>query len=602
MSNESGEHDSRPSFSVVIPVFNDPIGLLRAVDSVLEQSLADFELIVVDDGSTLPVDLHLNDSRLRLIRLERSSGPGAARNKGIAASRGRYVAFLDSDDAFGPHRLRNAAAAHQLGFDAVVCNGTKNRAAGTATIAINIRDYTHGFTPQLGRVSIARSQCIAFDETFFACQDIDWWLRLPATLTTCEIASRDHQFIGTGHERVLNSPSARLSHSYRLMERHPDVYRAGRPRSFRLLRIAMMERRQGSTALALNATISALRSDHSIATFKQALRIWISRPEFVAVSIDDRPLPPVPRLRAIQYRPLVLGSAETRLRFVSRRDKVLSAFAWVTHLTGLRDTAGGAIHISQRQAICAYGIAFSDSGGSQRTAPYVKEPLETELFARLIQRGSIFVDIGAGSGWYSLVASRRVGPEGRVLAFEFDDEHLRSLEALVEVNKIGERVAVRRMTLTRLQQPTTREDGFCAFGTPDAPEPKDMIENESMALEPADCWKLCPERPISVVKVSVDRDGLSILRSLIRSRPSRRQPPTYVVSGDVVHGNPANHDGMAAAHELMVAEGYLTFVVDYLSGGLVPFIVDSIVPLSMGMIVAIPASESKQMIRMVHGG
>ncbi|MEJ1962190.1 MAG: glycosyltransferase family 2 protein [Gammaproteobacteria bacterium] len=90
-----------PLFSVVIPTFNRPSMLKRAVLSVLAQSYSRFEVIVVDDGSSTPCDAvlrELGSPCVRLLRSEHNRGQGAARNLGIEAARGDYIAFLDDDD------------------------------------------------------------------------------------------------------------------------------------------------------------------------------------------------------------------------------------------------------------------------------------------------------------------------------------------------------------------------------------------------------------------------------------------------------------------------------------------------------------------------
>jgi glycosyltransferase involved in cell wall biosynthesis len=95
--------------SVVIPSFNRLNVLPRAVESVLAQDEPDFELIVVDDGSSDGTKAWLaaqTDSRLQVIASERNRGVSAARNLGLAAARAPVVAFLDSDDAYRPQRLR----------------------------------------------------------------------------------------------------------------------------------------------------------------------------------------------------------------------------------------------------------------------------------------------------------------------------------------------------------------------------------------------------------------------------------------------------------------------------------------------------------------
>ena len=92
--------------SVVIPAYNHARYLAAAIDSALAQTYAPVELIVVDDGSTddTPRVLAAYGDRIRVIR-QPNQGAGAARNAGLAASRGEYVAFLDSDDIWLPRKL-----------------------------------------------------------------------------------------------------------------------------------------------------------------------------------------------------------------------------------------------------------------------------------------------------------------------------------------------------------------------------------------------------------------------------------------------------------------------------------------------------------------
>ncbi|MEM1203973.1 MAG: glycosyltransferase family A protein [Acidobacteriota bacterium] len=100
-----------PDVSVVIATHGRAALVPAAVTSILDQDFDDFELLVVDDGSTdrtpeVLADLAARDPRIRVLRNERPLGPGAARNRGIDAARGRFVAILDDDDRALPHRLR----------------------------------------------------------------------------------------------------------------------------------------------------------------------------------------------------------------------------------------------------------------------------------------------------------------------------------------------------------------------------------------------------------------------------------------------------------------------------------------------------------------
>lgn len=92
--------------SVVIPTYNRASYVTKAIQSVLTQSYTDHEIIVVDDGSTDDTQQVLQSyaNRIRIIRQE-NAGPSAARNLGVEAARGRWVAFLDSDDEWAPEKL-----------------------------------------------------------------------------------------------------------------------------------------------------------------------------------------------------------------------------------------------------------------------------------------------------------------------------------------------------------------------------------------------------------------------------------------------------------------------------------------------------------------
>ncbi len=91
---------TKPFFSVVIPLYNKAPYILRAVNSVLNQTFQDYELIVVDDGSTDrggELVKKIPDTRIRLIK-QNNSGVSSARNRGIQEAKSDYVAFLDADD------------------------------------------------------------------------------------------------------------------------------------------------------------------------------------------------------------------------------------------------------------------------------------------------------------------------------------------------------------------------------------------------------------------------------------------------------------------------------------------------------------------------
>ncbi len=97
-----------PLFSIIIPTYNRVTLLTRAIDSVLEQTLNDFELIVVDDHSTDDTESVVNridDSRVLYLVNQRTKGSAGARNTGVAKAKAEWIAFLDDDDYWLPEKL-----------------------------------------------------------------------------------------------------------------------------------------------------------------------------------------------------------------------------------------------------------------------------------------------------------------------------------------------------------------------------------------------------------------------------------------------------------------------------------------------------------------
>ncbi|HSJ35606.1 MAG TPA: glycosyltransferase family A protein [Acidimicrobiia bacterium] len=185
--------ESLPLVSVIIPT-RDRLPLLqRALESVFNQSYANLEIIVVDDGSTDgTAETLAKDERIRLIRLEESVGGAAARNRGIAAAKGELIAFLDSDDEWLPEKIAAQVSLFQGDPDvgAVYCRHFDHDDETGVRSEARVRVYTGDIMPELlaGRcprtvsLFVVRMQALqevkGFDEGLRGFQDTDLWLRL----------------------------------------------------------------------------------------------------------------------------------------------------------------------------------------------------------------------------------------------------------------------------------------------------------------------------------------------------------------------------------------------------------------------------------------
>jgi len=153
-----------PFFSVVIPVYNRAHVLSRTLNSVLAQSCGDFEIVVVDDGSNddpKSVVETIADPRIRFLRQDNRGG-GAARNAGIDTARGRFVAFLDSDDEFLPDHL---AAMKRL------LEGTSNTAGYARIGGMSGPENAYALAREMGEWMTANVTVVRYNEKLKATDD-----------------------------------------------------------------------------------------------------------------------------------------------------------------------------------------------------------------------------------------------------------------------------------------------------------------------------------------------------------------------------------------------------------------------------------------------
>jgi len=178
--------------SIIIPTYNRGWIIKEAIDSVMVQDYRDFELIIVDDGSTDNTTDILNSYRsdIMVFRQE-NQGVSAARNRGLAEASGRFIAFLDSDDLWLPQKLFRQVEFFNKNPDAQICQTEETWIRKGVRVNPKKRHkkpWGMIFEPSLALCLVSPSAVMirrslleevgGFDETLPACEDYDLWLRI----------------------------------------------------------------------------------------------------------------------------------------------------------------------------------------------------------------------------------------------------------------------------------------------------------------------------------------------------------------------------------------------------------------------------------------
>lgn len=268
-----------PQVSVIIPTYNRAAFLPETIRSVKNQSFADLEIIVADDGSTddTAAIVPTCGPDVTYLPLPHRGQPAATRNGGLRVARGEFIAFLDSDDLFWPDKLAvqvQALEAHpEIGL--VYSNGTffrDNPTAVTGRVLDGMPTPTGNAFPDLLRgnflfppVILLRRRCLdqvgVFDENpdFYGVEDYELWLRIAARCSFLYLpgdvaAIRRHENSISSHFAIHKSRVVKvLRHIENL---HPDLTRTyrqqlseGYARNYGGLALAQLRQRQILPAL-----------------------------------------------------------------------------------------------------------------------------------------------------------------------------------------------------------------------------------------------------------------------------------------------------------------------------------------------------------------
>lgn len=261
---------------MIIPTHDRLDYLAEAIDSVIRQTVEDWELIVVDDGSPTPASVP-HDPRVRLIRVEENRGPAHARNVGAAAARGEYLCFCDDDDLFAVDRLA-AIEPHLRCAPITICWSrfidevpTPGRRRLEGDVADVILD---DMTPALGATSIRRDAFIPFDQRWHAVEDVDWWHRVTQHAEVTTVAHHGYLVRRHGSPRKRNDRSARAAENLQLLDANATWFARHRAaRAFRLRRVGLLYASLGDRRAARRAFLGSLRARPSLRSARHLLRV-----------------------------------------------------------------------------------------------------------------------------------------------------------------------------------------------------------------------------------------------------------------------------------------------------------------------------------------
>lgn len=285
--------------SVIIPMYNVEAYIAAAIDCVLAQTFRDFELLIVNDGSSDSSALicrSYNDPRIREIR-QANRGLAGARNTGIRQARGRYLAFLDADDLWEPDKLEEHVAHLEQNPEVGVsyCQSRFMDDAGQPMglmqspklSDVNAVDVLCRNPVGNGSAAVIRREVFAaigfrarlhgeeevfyFDESFRQSEDIECWIRIAAT-TGWKFAGIGRPL--TWYRTNAGGLSANLEAQYESWNRAigkarryaPDLIKGwgDSARAYQLRYLARRAVRSRNARVALNLIHRALRTDASI--------------------------------------------------------------------------------------------------------------------------------------------------------------------------------------------------------------------------------------------------------------------------------------------------------------------------------------------------
>ena len=290
---------NQPLLSIIIPTYNRPRLLPRAVNSALNQSLTDFEVIVVDDCSTMAVELPQHP-QLQIIRLPKNRGGAAARNIGTTTARGRWITFLDDDDELLPDMAAISLAAIKntnlpqpvgilTGIEVINQKGRVIERRFPPTLPCGCYFSLEEIPPDKSFLSkqtlvVEREVLLSiggFDETFASRIHTELFLRLNQACSLLGVPQITYRLYKHSGYRVSSDPTRRQASFNRLVAKHRAIFQA-HPKMFAeaIYNQAMVCFRLGQNRAAVKNLAWALKIDpiHTLGKINSLFkRCWRSQ-------------------------------------------------------------------------------------------------------------------------------------------------------------------------------------------------------------------------------------------------------------------------------------------------------------------------------------
>jgi len=239
----------KPLISIIIPVYNRSKTIQRAIDSVLSQTLDNFDLIIVDDCSTdnsMEIVDSYQDPRIRKFTLNKNSGAAAARNEGIKNSFSEFISFLDSDDKFEPEFLEESLnvlknTSSEIGFmwtgsrliystSGKILEQQWNPKRATTSHLTFLKDLKIGTGAGISVKKEVFENCGYFDDSLPAAEDTEFFLRITekydyavSLKILINIYRENSDRLSKNFVKIANAYNQFLPNHFAEIDQHPEI-------------------------------------------------------------------------------------------------------------------------------------------------------------------------------------------------------------------------------------------------------------------------------------------------------------------------------------------------------------------------------------------